>query len=552
MMTSKAMNLSVDNNDTELVAASLTGDRAAFGRIVSRYQSLVCAVTYSATGNLTLSEDVAQETFVAAWRQLADLREPAKLRSWLCGIARNLLHNTLRRLGREPSQIAESIEAAAEINSSEEATPTQAIRREEEAILWQALERIPELYRAPLILFYREGRSVEQTAALLDLSEEVVRQRLTRGRKQLAEEVTAFVEGTLLRSAPSPAFASNVLAALPPLAVPGAMVAAGTTAKGGMAAKAAGGGTFLASVLLSPLLILLGNYASYRVNLESAASEADRVRVRKFYRWVTIWALAMVIFLPAAIIWRRPLAEIHRLLPIGIAAGLVVFSTSAIFSASFASLRHQRRAARAAAAGLGSDVPSATAPVWEYCSTAQFLGWPLVHVRVGRGISGWTKPVKAWVAAGDFAVGRLVAFGGFAVAPFSVGGMALGLLPIGAVTLGLFAMGACTFGVFAWGGVAVGWQALGGFALGWQWAVGGVAIARDFALGDLAHALQADNLVARQFIDATRFYRTTHAVAPYSALVNLVWVIPLLLWWRVLARHSPNKARTESGSESPS
>ena len=155
MMNSKVMNPGL-NNDVELVAASLSGDRAAFGRIVSRYQSLVCSVTYSATGNLTLSEDVAQETFVTAWRQLADLREPAKLKSWLCGIARNLLNNTLRRLGREPSQAGETLDAAAELSSPEEAPGAQTIRREEEAILWQSLERIPELYRAPLILFYRE------------------------------------------------------------------------------------------------------------------------------------------------------------------------------------------------------------------------------------------------------------------------------------------------------------------------------------------------------------------------------------------------------------
>jgi len=48
----------------------------------------VCSLAYCATGSLTESEDLAQETFLAAWRQLAELREPSKLRPWLCGIAR--------------------------------------------------------------------------------------------------------------------------------------------------------------------------------------------------------------------------------------------------------------------------------------------------------------------------------------------------------------------------------------------------------------------------------------------------------------------------------
>ena len=55
-----------------------------------------------------------------------------------------------------------------------------AIRKEEQAILWQALERVPELYREPLVLFYREHRSVEGVARALDASEDAVKQAPTR------------------------------------------------------------------------------------------------------------------------------------------------------------------------------------------------------------------------------------------------------------------------------------------------------------------------------------------------------------------------------------
>ena len=83
--------------DETLVQRSLAGDRSAFGAIVSRYQSLVAAIAYSAIGSLSRSEDLAQETFIEAWRQLASLREPGLLRAWLCGIARNRTHDALRR-----------------------------------------------------------------------------------------------------------------------------------------------------------------------------------------------------------------------------------------------------------------------------------------------------------------------------------------------------------------------------------------------------------------------------------------------------------------------
>src|SRR5437773_6401518 len=102
MMTSNVIS-SAAQTDSELVGESLSGNRDAFGQIVSRYQSLVCSLAYSATGSLSQSEDVAQDTFIAAWKQLRTLHEPAKLRAWLCGIARNLTNNSLRKQGREPS-----------------------------------------------------------------------------------------------------------------------------------------------------------------------------------------------------------------------------------------------------------------------------------------------------------------------------------------------------------------------------------------------------------------------------------------------------------------
>lgn len=239
MMTSR-MTLPAASGDEELVHASLAGNREAFGQIVTRHQSLICALAYSATGSLTESEDLAQETFIAAWKHLAELREPAKLRSWLCGIARNLIHNSLRTQGREPSHRAEALEDVAEPRSPEPLPGERAISREEAEILWRALERIPETYREPLVLFYREHQSVQAVAQELELTEEAVRQRLARGRKLLQEEVLAFVEGALAKTAPGTAFTVAVVAALP-IAVTSAKAASlgVAAAKGGAGVKSA-------------------------------------------------------------------------------------------------------------------------------------------------------------------------------------------------------------------------------------------------------------------------------------------------------------------------
>ena len=271
-----------ETDDAALVAESLEGNREAFGSIVQRYQSLICALAYNATGSLTQSEDLAQETFLTAWRQLGGLREPARLRPWLCRIVRNLTYDSLRRQGREPMDAAEPLEAALGAHAHEPSPSEGAMTREEEAILWRSLEHLPGACREPLILFYRENRSIASVAASLELSEDAVKQRLSRGRKLLADQVLAFVEGALERTRPGPAFAQSVLMALPGMSASTAATSlAGSAAKGGTAAKAATAG--LIGALSSIIMVFFGNYAAYRANLATATSEAEKRYIKRFF-----------------------------------------------------------------------------------------------------------------------------------------------------------------------------------------------------------------------------------------------------------------------------
>jgi RNA polymerase sigma factor (sigma-70 family) len=271
-MTTKASG----NSDAQLVEWTLAGDRSAFEAIIKRYQSLVCSITYNATGSLSLSEDVAQETFLAAWRQLRELREPARLRSWLCGITRFLVGKERRRMGRDPIHVADDLDTVQDSPSLESSPAIEAISREEEAILWRALERIPDAYREPMILFYREEKSIERVAAELELSEDAVKQRLSRGRKLLHEEVVAFVEGTLSRTAPGRDFSNAVLAVLP--ATPAAIAGTGMAGKGAAMTKSGSVAAWLA-----PVTLLAGVFAAILVHWLSVRA-APTARERRFQR----------------------------------------------------------------------------------------------------------------------------------------------------------------------------------------------------------------------------------------------------------------------------
>lgn len=207
--------------DAELVAASRRGEREAFGHLVERYLGLVCAVSYSSTRNQALSEDVAQETFLAAWAQLDSLRETSRVRSWLCGIARNLARKARLRGARETPALLDDGAPAAW--SAPTATPFEAASAAEtERLVWSALDHVPAAYREVLVLYYQQQRSLREVAHALGISEDAALQRLTRGRRHLAGQVTDLVEQALEGSRPRRGLAAAVMAALPPFGALGA------------------------------------------------------------------------------------------------------------------------------------------------------------------------------------------------------------------------------------------------------------------------------------------------------------------------------------------
>jgi len=529
MMTTRMISVA-EQNDVELVAGSLSGNRDAFGQIVSRYQSLVCSLAFSATGSLGQSEDLAQETFITAWKQLAGLREPEKLRSWLCGIARNLINNFLRKQGREPSHRAESLEEISETHSLEPLPIEQTISNEEAVILWRSLERIPEIYREPLVLFYREHQSIETVAANLELSEDAVKQRLSRGRKLLHEEVLAFVEGALEKTNPGKFFTLSVLAALPALTISAKAATLGVTAAKGSAAAKTAGAMGLFGAILSPLVVIYGNYASYRMSMDEAHSDEERRHIKRLFRNALLLALIISAVLAVPLYWVfRNQNDIPLYCSLVFCQTIVIYFLT-IFFFGFNSLAGRRRyLAGILAKEYAGEFPPAA---YEYRSRWSLFGLPLVHIRTGDRFDVLRGPVKAWIAIGSsHAVGVIFAYGGIAVAPVSFGGIAIGLLPFGAIGIGLVSLGAISLGVWSLGALAVGWQTDAGCGIAWNAAVGGIAFAHNFALGGIAHAAQANTEAARQFCQQDWFFRCAQFIGKYY-----LWLIPLVLQSLAMAR----------------
>jgi RNA polymerase sigma factor (sigma-70 family) len=518
----------VDGSDEHLVAQSLAGDRSAYGRIVERYQSLICGVTFAGLGDVHRSEDLAQETFLEAWRHLANLKEPARLRAWLCGIARNLLAGDLRRRGRLRETSTEMLE---QTPAPSAVSPAQAaISREEQSLIWGALERLPMEYREPMVLYYRQQESVAAMAAALDLTEEAARQRLVRGRAMLADRLEQILRRGLLASAPSGAFTTAVLAALPGVIFSAKASSLGAAVKGGAAAKAAVSSGMLASVLIGPILALLGGYFGYRNSLRMAVEREER----KFMRRYAVQLLLMVVGFNA-ILWTvfdTPLRQ--RLGPMVVASAAV--ATMLIYGGLLAlviiqfnrGFRRIRAETVAASPMLAEAARVAAAQgTYEYRSRFAPLGLPLIHINFGSQPDARPRVAKGWLAFGAKAYGLLFAAGAIAVAPISFGAIGIGLITIGGFAAGAVAGGGVAIGGWAVGGLAIGWKAIGGFALGWFEADGGIAVARWFADGGIAIARHSGKEAAA-VLKADPFFRASNRCLPYANWVWALWLLPVI------------------------
>ena len=236
---------------TELPAAR-RGSHEAYGRIVRACQNTVTAIALAITGDVQASEDIAQEAFLSAWQQLDRLRNSASFLPWLRQITRNLARDWLRAQAQRPLS-GEAAEIA--IGMAADPSPEPAdrlLRGEAEAAAEDIISALPEDSREVLLLFYREGQSSRQVAALLGLSDEAVRKRLSRARASVREDLLQRFGGLARSTAPSAAFALAVAGALAPAAPASATAAvvgsgvfgagAGKLGAGGLATGGAAGG----------------------------------------------------------------------------------------------------------------------------------------------------------------------------------------------------------------------------------------------------------------------------------------------------------------------
>lgn len=491
--------------DLNLVNFSLGGDREAFCQIVSRYQNLLCSVAYSSIGDLKQSEDIAQEAFVEAWRKLDTLREPEKLKAWLCAILRFKISNHCRGQANHPVTGAEELQDHHFDNIKTEEMDEVVIRQQHETLLWKALENIDPTYREPLILFYREQLSVELVAAELDLSVDTAKQRLSRGRKLLKRAMSSFVEDALQRSKPGVAFTAAVLVAIGGISPP-------TKAAGFGAASMKAGSFFNIATVLSLLATFSGLASSFfglKAALEQSRTQAERqlvvVTVTQFISFAIIFVLSMFLLNKLALSAAGNVGIYALLSQLSVLAFVLTY----LFLAKrmFAKMRALRVRERLFhPESFLAEAQHRDSKRREYKSRLNLCGFPLFHFQFGMSEQG-DKPAVAWIASGPIARGVLFAWGGVAIAPISIGIVSVGIVTIGGIGFGILSVGTVALGIISFGASAFGFKAYASLSsLGWQGAwSNGFSIAKEAAIGPIALAEHVNNADAAALLQLVLF-----------------------------------------------
>jgi RNA polymerase sigma-70 factor, ECF subfamily len=176
------------------VVQALGGSQSAFEQIVRRYQRPIVSLIARMMGDRAVAEDLAQETFVKAFRSLAAFDTTRRLSSWLFRIAHNTAIDAMRRSRPPPASIDAPHVMSDAAGRNEPATPPEPdpVERQQLGLaLEAALARLRSDQRAAIVLRYENGLSFDEIGTVLGVPEVTARSHVHRARKELARLLTA-------------------------------------------------------------------------------------------------------------------------------------------------------------------------------------------------------------------------------------------------------------------------------------------------------------------------------------------------------------------------
>ena len=189
-----------DIRDASLASNAQKGDREAYGELVIRFQNRIYSFCYQFFRNPDLASDLAQETFLRAYRYIKKYDPDKKFSTWLYSIAKNICIDEYRKMSRGrtvsiddlPPEMIKATEESFHLKS-----PMQiSMQVQDRMMLEEAIAKLPEKYRTVIILCYFQEMPYQEIADVLALNLNLVKVRIFRAKKRLLEILNESQEGS--------------------------------------------------------------------------------------------------------------------------------------------------------------------------------------------------------------------------------------------------------------------------------------------------------------------------------------------------------------------
>lgn len=187
--------------EVELARRLMTGDAQAFDRFVEHFRAKIFQYTWLMCGHREDAEEVAQDTLLKVFESFDQLREPERVRPWVFRIAKNACLMKRRKSIFAPSHElsldqfmpSKDGEAKLQIADWSNLPDDQLLRSELTTVLERAIGELPENYRSVILLRDMEALSTQETAQVLDMTEDAVKTRLHRARLALRAKLDSYL-----------------------------------------------------------------------------------------------------------------------------------------------------------------------------------------------------------------------------------------------------------------------------------------------------------------------------------------------------------------------
>ena len=181
------------NSSEELISRARSGDDEAFRLIFGRYGRPIISFIYDMVGRRDLAEELTQETFVRAYKNLKALRDDTKLSTWLFGIAKNVARESLRYKHRETDRIGFDDDRVLELSDGKLPPDRELLDKELNGVIQDALGALDEDKRLVFTLKIFQQRSYEEIAEITGFSIPKLKTDLHRARAEMRRRIRPYL-----------------------------------------------------------------------------------------------------------------------------------------------------------------------------------------------------------------------------------------------------------------------------------------------------------------------------------------------------------------------